>query len=261
MKRSSWQIQKAVVLAMMLRELKTRFGGRFEGLIWVLFEPMANIAMMLALKVVLRERFAGVQIDVPVYLVIAMIPFFIFRNIWYRMMTAIQGNAGLFGYRQVKPADAMAARAIMETVIYLMIFCAFLLIFLWMDYQVLPRRPLEYMGIVCVFILFGIGLGLMSAVGVRKFPALATFLQLMSFPLYITSGVLIPITSFPPLVIQILMWNPMLHLVELSRWAYFPTYHPLMGVNLEYPLAWALSALFLGVMLFFVNRRRVLLRA
>src|SRR5688572_10213923 len=145
MKRSSWQIQKAVILAMLLRELKTRFGGRFVGLIWVLFEPMANIAMMLALKVVLRERFAGVQIDVPVYLVIAMIPFFIFRNIWYRMMTAIQGNAGLFGYRQVKPADAMAARAIMETVIYLMIFCAFLLIFLWMDYQVLPRRPLEYM--------------------------------------------------------------------------------------------------------------------
>jgi capsular polysaccharide transport system permease protein len=261
MKRSSWQIQKAVILAMLLRELKTRFGGRFVGLIWVLFEPMANIAMMLALKVVLRERFAGVQIDVPVYLVIAMIPFFIFRNIWYRMMTAIQGNAGLFGYRQVKPADAMAARAIMETVIYLMIFCAFLLIFLWMDYQVLPRRPLEYMGIVCVFILFGIGLGLLSAVGVRKFPALATFLQLISFPLYITSGVLIPITSFPPLVIQILMWNPMLHLVELSRWAYFPTYHPLMGVNLEYPLACALTALFLGTMLFFVNRRRVLQRA
>lgn len=260
MKRSSWQIQKAVILAMMLRELKTRFGGRFVGLFWVLFEPMANIAMMLALKVVLRERFAGVQIDVPVYLVIAMIPFFIFRNIWYRMMTAIQGNAGLFGYRQVKPADAMAARAIMETVIYLMIFCAFLLIFLWMDYQVLPRQPLEYMGIVSVFILFGIGLGLMSAVGVRKFPALATFLQLTSFPLYITSGVLIPITSFPPLVIQILMWNPMLHLVELSRWAYFPTYHPLMGVNLEYPLACALTALFLGTMLFFVNRRRVLQR-
>ena len=66
MKRSSWQIQKAVILAMMLRELKTRFGGRFVGLFWVLFEPMANIAMMLALKVVLRERFAGVQIDVPV---------------------------------------------------------------------------------------------------------------------------------------------------------------------------------------------------
>lgn len=261
MKRSSWQIQKAVVFALILRELKTRFGNRLVGLIWVLFEPMAHIAVLLALRIVVRERTAGVMIDVAVYLVVAMLPFFAFRNIWFRMMNAIDGNAGLFGYRQVKPADAMAARAIMEVVMYAMIFVAFMLIFLWMDYQWWPAHPLEYMGIVVVFVLWGVGLGLMSAVGVKKFPALGTFLQLTSFPLYITSGVLIPVTHFPPLLVQILMWNPLLHLVELSRWTFFPTYHTLMGVNLEYPLAVGLALLFLGVSLFFVNRQRVLLRA
>jgi len=261
MTRSSWQIEKAVVFALILRELKTRFGNRMVGLFWVLFEPMANIAVMLVLRIVVRQRTAGVMIDVAVYLVIAMIPFFIFRNIWFRMMNAIDGNAGLFGYRQVKPADAMAARAIMEVVMYSMIFVAFMLIFAWMDYRAVPGRPLEYLGVVSVFILWGVGLGLMSAVGVKKAPALSTFLQLTSFPLYITSGVLIPINSFPPLAIQILMWNPLLHLVELSRWAFFPTYHPLMGVNIEYPLSIGLMLLFLGVSVFWVNRQRVLMRA
>jgi len=261
MKRSSWQIQKAVVFALILRELKTRFGNRLVGLFWVLFEPMANIATMLVLRVIVRQRTVGVMIDTAVYLVVAAIPFFIFRNIWFRMMSAVDANAGLFGYRQVKPADAMAARTIMEVVMYTMIFVAFMLIFAWLDYRWLADKPLEYLGVVSVFIIWGIGAGLMSAVAVKKFPAINTFLQLTSFPLYITSGVLIPITTFPPLVIQILLWNPLLHLVELARWAFFPTYHPLMGVNLEYPLVVGLTLLFLGVSLFFVNRQRVLLRS
>jgi capsular polysaccharide transport system permease protein len=260
MNRSSWQIEKAVVFALMLRELKTRFGNRMVGLFWVLFEPMANIGSVLVLRVIVRQRYAGVQIEPAVYLVVAMLPFFIFRNIWFRMMSAVDANAGLFGYRQVKPADAMAARAIMETTMYAMIFFAFMLIFAWLDYRSVPYLPLEYLGVVGLFLLWGVGLGLMSAVGVKKYPALDTFLHLTSFPLYITSGVLIPVNSFPATVIPILLWNPLLHMVELSRWAFFPTYNPLMGVNVEYPLMWGLVMLFLGVSLFFVNRQRLMIR-
>lgn len=260
MKRSSWQIQKAVLFALILRELKTRFGGRLIGLLWVLFEPMAHIAVMLALRIILRDRTAGVMIDVAVYLVVAMIPFFMFRNIWFRMMQAVEANAGLFGYRQVKPADAMAGRAIIEIVMYTMIFVAFMLVFAWMEYRINPARPIEYLAMILLFVIWGVGLGLMSAVGVKKFPALGSFLQLTSFPLYISSGVLIPIHNFPPTVIQYLMWNPLLHMVELTRWSYFPTYHPLMGVNLDYPLVVGMVLLFLGVAVFWVNRQRVLVR-
>jgi capsular polysaccharide transport system permease protein len=201
-----------------------------------------------------------VQIEPAVYLVSAMLPFFIFRNIWFRMMAATDANAGLFAYRQVKPADAMVARAIMETTMYAMIWAAFMLIFAWLDYRALPYRPLEYLGMVALFIMWGVGLGLMSAVGVKKFPVLDTFLQLTSFPLYITSGVLIPITQWPATVIPILLWNPLLHMVEMTREAFFPTYHPLMGVNLVYPLTWGFILLFLGVALFFVNRQRLMRR-
>jgi capsular polysaccharide transport system permease protein len=260
MKRSPWQIQKAVVFALILRELKTRFGGRMIGLLWVLFEPMANIAVMLVWRIIVKDRTAGVGVDIVVFLVVAMIPFFIFRNIWFRMMGAAEGNMALFSYRQVKPGDALAARGIMETVMYTTIFVVFLFFFAWMGYQIFPLRPLEYLAMVGLFIVWGVGPGLMSAVGAMRFPALRTFLSLTAFPLYITSGVLIPIQHFPPLVIQYLMWNPLLHMVELTRWAYLPTYHPLMGVNLMYPLSIGIVLLGLGVALFWVNRRRFLLR-
>lgn len=260
MKRSSWQIQKAVVFALLMRELKTRFGGRMVGLLWMVAEPMINIAILLALKILLRERFAGVMIDIAVYLVVAMVPFFVFRNIWTRSMSAVDGNAGLFSYRQVKPADAIAARVFMEVTLYTLVFIGFLLVFAWLDYQVFPLRPLEYMGIVLIFITMGIGIGLLSAVVNKFIPGTDTFIRLTAFPLYLTSGVLIPIHHFPPLVIKILLWNPLLHIVEYSRWAYFPTYNPLMGINLIYPLMWMFGLLFVGVMAFWVHRRRLLLR-
>jgi capsular polysaccharide transport system permease protein len=260
MKRSSWQIQKAVVFALLMRELKTRFGGRMVGLLWMVAEPMINIAILLALKVLLRERFAGVMIDIAVYLVVAMVPFFIFRNIWTRSMSAVDGNAGLFSYRQVKPADAIASRALMEITLYTLVFFGFLAVFAWLDFQVFPVHPLEYMGIVLMFITTGIGIGLLSAVVNKFIPGTDTFIRLTAFPLYITSGVLIPIHHFPPLVIKILLWNPLLHIVEYSRWAYFPTYNPLMGINLVYPSLWMFGLLFVGVMAFWVHRRRLLVR-
>ncbi len=260
MKRSSWQIQKAVVFALILRELKTRFGGRMIGLLWVLFEPITNIALMLVMRILIRDRYAGVMIDIVVYLVVAMIPFFAFRNIWFRMMGAVEGNMGLFSYRQVKPADSMVARTIMEVVMYTAIFLVFMVFFAWMDYQVFPTHPIEYLGLVILFIVWGVALGLMSAVGVKKFPALGSFLRLVSFPLYITSGVLFSVSRFPPLVVEVLMWNPLLHMVELTRWAYLTTYNPIMGVNILYPLTVGTTLLGVGVALFWVNRQHLLLR-
>ncbi|HSI56065.1 MAG TPA: kpsM protein, partial [Ideonella sp.] len=76
MKRTSWQIQRAVIFALVVRELQTRFGGRLIGLFWVIAEPMVHISIILLIRVVLRQRFSGVMLDSAVYLTVAMIPFF-----------------------------------------------------------------------------------------------------------------------------------------------------------------------------------------
>ena len=109
-KRSALQIEKAVLFALLMRELKTRFGGKLVGLFWVLFEPVANIYILLLVRGVLRTRLLVPTIQYPLYHVIAMIPYFVFRSCWFRTMEAVSGNQGLFAYRQVKPFDAMIAR-------------------------------------------------------------------------------------------------------------------------------------------------------
>jgi capsular polysaccharide transport system permease protein len=261
MKRTPWQIQRAVIFALVVRELQTRFGGRLLGLFWVLLEPMLHIGAILLIRVVLRERFAGVMLDMPVYLVVAMIPFFLFRNIWFRVMDGASANVGLFGYRQVKPFDAFVARPIIELVLYTMVFIVFMAAFGWYGMRFLPARPLEFMAVVLVFVVMGFGLGLISAVLTRELPAASIAIRLFALPLYILSGVLIRIDNLPPAIQAYLVWNPLLHLVELTRWAYFPSYKPLWSINIEYPLMWTFIVMGLGVTLYRLRRRELLSRA
>jgi len=254
MKRTSWQIQRAVIFALVVRELQTRFGGRLIGLFWVIVEPMLHISIILLIRVVLRERFSGVMLDSAVYLTVAMIPFFIFRNVWFRVMEGANANAGLFGYRQVKPFDAFVARVIIELVLYAMVFVVMMAGFGWYGYEYLPARPLEFMAVVLIFAAFGFGLGLISAVAGHQLPALRTFIRLTSMPLYLLSGVVLPISNLPPSVQAYLIWNPLLHLVELTRWAYFPSFHPLWEINFEYPLAWTFVVVGIGFSLYRLRR-------
>lgn len=259
-RRSPLEVQRAVLFALILRELKTRFGGRLIGLFWVLLEPALHIAMVLAIRVVLRDRFTGVMMDAPVYILAAMIPFFLARNIWFGCMSAVSANGGLFGYKQVKPLDTMIARGALEILIYIGVFIVFNLIFWWIGYRAWPDKPLEYWAIWVHFITMGFGLALISAVIAHMVPPAAGFIRLLSTPLYLLSGVLIPISTFPPSFRVYLLWNPFLHMVETSRVAYFPMYNALPGVDIRYAIEWTIGIFTVGLLLYWLRRTRLVSR-
>ena len=259
-KRTALQIEKAVLFALVMRELKTRFGGKLVGLFWVLFEPVANIYILLFIRGVLRTRLLGPTIEYPVYHVVAMIPYFVFRSCWFRTMEAVSGNAGLFAYRQVKPFDAMIARSALEAYIYAWVFVCVLGTLAWFGMKFLPDDPLMFMFCWCVQIFLGFGLGEVCLVLTHGKPNAKTFVRLMSMPLYLLSGILIPLAQFTPDVQWWLMLNPCAHLVEVERVAYYHEYTPVTGTTITYPIMWALSLCAVGHILYRLNRLKLLRR-
>ena len=256
-KRTSWEIQIAVVFALLMRELKTRFGGKLVGLFWVLFEPILNIYILLFVRGVLRTRIVSATIEYPVYHVVAMIPYFIFRSAWFRAMEAVSGNKGLFAYRQVKPMDAMIARVVLEAVIYTFVFFIVLGTLAWFGMKFLPDDPLLF--ITCWFVNLGMGFGLgeVCLVLTHGKPNAKAIVRLMSMPLYLLSGILIPLKSFPPNVLYWLMWNPTANLVEMERVAYYHQYTPAKGANLTYPLMCTLVLMAFGHALYRLNHKKL----
>ncbi|HEN6956346.1 TPA: ABC transporter permease, partial [Escherichia coli] len=121
MARSGFEVQKAAVHALFLRELRTRFGKYRLGYLWAVLEPAAHLLIMLAIFGFFMHRTMP-DISFPVFLINGIIPYFIFSNIATRSIGAIEANQGLFNYRPVRPIDTIIARAILEVLIYSIVY-------------------------------------------------------------------------------------------------------------------------------------------
>jgi capsular polysaccharide transport system permease protein len=58
--------------------------------------------------------------------------------------------------------------------------------------------------------------------------------------------------------IEILLWNPMLHLVELSRASFIAAYTPTRGINALYPALVMLVFGALGMLLYRARRQELI---
>jgi capsular polysaccharide transport system permease protein len=256
-KRTAWEVQRGVLFALLLREMKARVGGQWVGAVWTLFEPLAHVALMVTILGFLRGMLVP-GVEVPVFLVTGLIPFFLFQNLAFRLMDSIEANRGLFNYRQVKPFDTLLSRAAVESIMNLVVYAFSLGILGWMGYHILPARPLEMLGVNLLIIFFGTGFGILAAVIGHERPRLRSTLRMIMMPLYFASGVIFPIHSLPQEYLDWLLWNPLLHLIELSRHSFIGPYTLPAGVNSMYPVLFALSVAALGMALYRANRLRLI---
>lgn len=254
-KRTPMQIERAVLFALVVREVRGRVKGRWLGLLWMTFEPLAHVVVLLSIYGFTQARSHPGQ-ELPVYLVTGLMPFFMFRNVARKMPNAVAAARSLFAYRQVHPFDALMARATVEIGLSSAVYLIALAALGWWGMHWWPSRPLELVAVSFVLLSLAIGLGFVFAVASFNRPVVDTVIGLLFLPLYLISGVVIPLQHFPASVREVLLWNPVLHLIELSRANFVAHYDPLQGVNLGYPAAWALGSCALGISLYRVYRHK-----
>jgi capsular polysaccharide transport system permease protein len=67
-KRNSWQIMCDTVHALLMRELKTRFGANRLGYFWAIADPVAQAAVMGVLfSLIGRSSVSGIDIALFIY--------------------------------------------------------------------------------------------------------------------------------------------------------------------------------------------------
>lgn len=253
-RRTAWDVQRAVWFALFLRESRARMGGQWVGAVWTLLEPLAHMLLLVGILGAIRSN-PKLGYEYPVFLVTGLIPFFLFQNLANRLMDAIEANRGLYAYRQVKPLDTMISRSVVETLMNLMVYAFTLAILGWVGFHVVPHQPLEMLGVNLLLILFGASFGLLAAVLTHDRPRLRSLIRMVMFPLYLASGVIFPVTTLPREYVEILLWNPLLHLLELSRHAFIPEYALTQGVNALYPTLVMLCLAATGLLLYQAKRQ------
>jgi capsular polysaccharide transport system permease protein len=258
MARTSYEIQKAVVFALFVRELKTRFGKYRLGYVWALIEPLVHVIVLSAIWSILgRTEFMG--IPVPLFLVTGIVPFLFFRSVVSRGINAIEANRGLFGFRQVRPVDTVLARILLESIVYFLAYLVLLFIGGWfLGYDVSMHNPLGLIAVNALLFFLSLGLGLLSAVYGALYPEIMKLVPMILLrPLYFISGILFPLYMIPSDYHSWLLWNPLLHVVELNH-AYFFRSFESPETSLMFVFISAVTSLTLGLLAYRANWMRVL---
>lgn len=246
--RTSARVALSVWKALILREALYRLFGSRAAWLWLLMEPVVHIVFLMFIFTVVRMRVVG-GIETPLWLMVGLLAFFMFKRAGTQAMNAVGSNQALFAYRQVKPVDTVLTRAALEG--FLMLLVALLLfagagLF---GIAIVPDDPLEVVEAFFGLWLVGLGFGLMASVASVLVPELGRIITLAMVPLYFLSGVIFPIASVPLPYREWLMLNPVPHGLEGARLGFAPYYQAVPELSIAYLYGFALVSIFLGLAL------------
>jgi capsular polysaccharide transport system permease protein len=246
--RSPLTVTLTVWRALFLREALSRISRERIAWLWLLLEPVVHIVFIMVLFTVVRVRHVG-GIDAAIWIMVGMLAFFMFRRPAQQAMHAVAMGTPLYTYRQVKPVDTVLVRCGLEgflmAVISALLFGATALF----GILVAPVDPLAVMAAFFGLWALGLGYSLIISVASEILPEFGHLFTMALQPLYIFSGVMIPIVVIPEPYRDWLMLNPVAHGLEAARVGFAPLYRTASDVSLGYLYSFAAVLIFFGLAL------------
>lgn len=207
---------RRAVLALLLREIRTRFGKYQLGYAWALLEPVASIAVLLTIFTALGAH-ATTGMSFPVFLATGVILNSLFVEISNRSMKAMEANSALFNYRPIRPVDTVIARALLELLVHLVTYAFLVGAYVMMGGEIyFSNLPLLLL-VFLLMTLFGFGLGMLFMLVTDIYSDADKVLPLVTRPLFFISGVFFSIQGVPKEYKPLFLWNPIFHAIELAR--------------------------------------------
>ncbi|MCC4264610.1 ABC transporter permease [Oceanimonas baumannii] len=256
--RTPWQVTRSVWFAMFMREAVSRTMADRMGWFWMIFEPLAFITIMVLIRTHLRgtDRLI-VNADFIPWMVAGMLGFFLVREGLTRSHGAINSAQALFAYRQVKPVDTVLVRTSVDVMLRTVVFVLFVTSGLLLGLNIFPDNAIQVLLIWGSLWGLALGFALVGSVAVHLVPEIGKIIKMVSLPLMIISGAILPLNSLPHSILEYLMLNPIVHGLELLRAGFFEHYHTVPGTSLFYFLLWVLGLNALGLLMHLRYKERL----
>jgi capsular polysaccharide transport system permease protein len=193
-----------------------------------------------------------------VFMASGFVVFNIFKQILSKSIGAFDANKALFSYKQVKPIDTILARVLVEFFLISCVIVVFFMIgFLFDIENFVPKNILMVFITIIWFVIFSLGIGLLVGIGNFFYMSIGKFVNIISFLLLIFSGVFFSLSSVPPIVRDLLLYNPLTHFMEMLHGFY------LYGlddryVNYSYILYWTMIPYLVSLWLYLKLEKRII---
>ncbi|MDP4556217.1 ABC transporter permease [Halomonas meridiana] len=254
--RTPWQVTRSVWHAMFMREAISRTMSDRMGWFWMIFEPVAFIAIMAGIRSFISSDELIANAEFIPWMIVGLMGFFLVREGMQRAIGAIEANSSLFTYRQVLPVDPVFVRNFLESLLRSFVFLIFILGGFLLGMNLFPDNAVKAMVAWMSLWCLGLGLGLTVSVAASLVPEVGRVVRMTSLPLMIISGVIFPLNQLPHWMLEYLMLNPIPHGLETLRLSFFENYKTIHGTSMTYfwLITLSLNALGLLMHLRFVDR-------
>ncbi|NMH59743.1 ABC transporter permease [Alteromonas ponticola] len=248
---------KTVIFALFLREWQSRFNDKL-GLSWAFIEP----ALFILVLSFVRGKVSGGDVhSIPIFIfmLIGMIGIQSFLSSLNSVSTAIKKNKPLYAFRQVHPISAVITSAFLEFSIKTVVIVLLSLAVYLMEMPYSFDNPVLLIGVYLLLWIFSTSIALIFSIGAAYVPEIDKIKNFISRPMFFISCVFFSLQDIPTAYWHYFNWNPVVHFIELARYACFTSYGK-AGVSLEYAAMCSLVSLFFSLSIYHLTWKTILSR-
>ena len=215
-----WRIQVRVIIALMIRELTTRFGRENIGFLWVMVEPLLFAGLVAIVWAAMRGSETH-GISIISFVITGYIPLTLFRSAVSRSVKVFEVNGSLLYHRQIKLIDFIFVRFLIE-----MIGSLFALMFIGTALYVVGIFPLPYsfghmlLGWL-LYSLFTFSMCLVIAPLSEMSDILEKFIPVVTYLMIPLSGTFFLVQWLTPSMREFILWSPPVTAMELLRFGLY----------------------------------------
>ena len=250
-------LQIRIVLALADMEFALRAEKGFFGVWGVVFEPMALMLTLLALRILVRLKTTDL-LNPVIWLVCGVVLLYLFRKVGIKALTGVSKKQKLFFYRRIRPLDTLLASTLIEARIHASVLVlVFLAVSAWSWTFQIDDPALMVVDFILTVCL-GLGVGMSALVVGHRIPIVKVLTKFgINRILLWTSGIFYATYTLPGPARPFVTWNPLLHSVELLRHS-INTAYPLPGISLQYLAICAFVSVGFGLVFYFSNEALLL---
>ncbi|MRL69654.1 ABC transporter [Brevundimonas sp. SPF441] len=236
-----------IIIALMLREIITRYGRKGLGFVWLVGEPLLFIFGVILVWSFIKAPY---QHGLPVgpFIMTGYVSLLMMRHLISYSMGAVTGNAGLLFHQKIKILHVYISRYLLEfagSTAAFVITYAVLMAFGQVGFP--HNLMLVYWGWFSLFV-FSSGMAMVISALAMEFDVLERLVPVFMYLILPFSGVFVMAAWFPPAYRDLYLIFPLPHTIEMIRAGVFGEfiethYDPL------YPVFWGGVLVSLGLIM------------
>ncbi|PWE27745.1 ABC transporter permease [Pararhodobacter marinus] len=236
-----------VLLALVMREVTTRFGRTPGGFIWAIMQPLGQIIILgFAFSLIARNPALGTSF--LLFKATGILVFQAFKTTSNMIGKSLSYSNKLLSYPGVEWPHALLARFILNIFVNLVVSILILSGIIIAENLTLIMDWKPVFLAYCLAWILSFGIGALNCYLFERVDIWSNVWGIMTGPLMIVSGVIILYEDLPPVAQEILWYNPLLHITGLMREGFYSTYTP-GYISIPFVLACGMIPMVLGLML------------